>query len=322
MTRIKHIDGLRAIAIIAVVFYHAFPKTFPNGYLGVDYFLAISGFVISKKYFLDEDKFSFKEFWSKRITRLYPQMLACVGVCLPVAWMTMHPDHLENFSQSSIATLIGANNFLLYLAGGYWNFSNEFKPLFNTWSLGLEEQFYFLIAITFSFFQRFKISKEFIKKVFLLSFFISLIASGFGAIYFQSANYLLLIGRFWEFAIGIYAAYLAKKNLKWITNSITNICFLLIVIIPIAIPIETSRYAPNPFLLIPLIGVLVICASENKSVSTYLLSSKVFVYIGLSSYAIYLYHQPLLAFTRLNSFNGLNTLETFYLVLGSFLIGF
>ena len=95
MTRIKHIDGLRAIAIIAVVFYHAFPKTFPNGYLGVDYFLAISGFVISKKYFLDEDKFSFKEFWSKRITRLDPQMLAWVGVCLPVAWMTMHPDHLK-----------------------------------------------------------------------------------------------------------------------------------------------------------------------------------------------------------------------------------
>ena len=323
MTRIKHIDGLRAVAIIAVVLYHAFPKIFPNGYLGVDYFLVISGFVISKKYFVEiKENFSFKEFWSKRISRLYPQMLTCVGLCLPIAWMTMHPDHLENFSQSAIATLIGANNILLYLKGGYWNFSNELKPLFTTWSLGLEEQFYFLVAITFSFFQSFKISRELIKKIFLLLFFISLIASGFGAIYFQRANYLLLVSRFWEFAIGIYAAFLVKKNLYWITNSITNISFLVIVISSIGIPIETSRYAPNPFLLIPLIAVLVICVSENKSVSTYLLSSKVFVYIGLSSYAIYLYHQPMLAFAKLKTFNGLTNLETFYLVLLSFLLGF
>ena len=157
--------------------------------------------------------------------------------------MTMHPDHLENFSQSSIATLIGANNILLYLTVGYWDLANELKPLFTTWSLGLEEQFYFLIAISLSIFQSFKISRKSVRKLFLLFFFISLIASGYGAIYFQKANYLLLISRFWEFAIGIYAAFLAKKNLSWITNSITNICFLGIIIIAIGIPIETIRYA-------------------------------------------------------------------------------
>ena len=151
MRRIKHVDGLRTFAIVPVVLYHAFPSIFPNGYLGVDYFLVISGFVISKKYFTKPmEYFSLSDFWAKRISRLYPQLLTCIAICIPVSWFSMHPDHLENFSQSVIASVLGANNFLLHKTGGYWNLANELKPLFMTWSLGLEEQFYFLIAIAFA----------------------------------------------------------------------------------------------------------------------------------------------------------------------------
>ena len=84
MGRIKHVDGLRTFAIVPVVLYHAFPSIFPNGYLGVDYFLVISGFVISKKYFTKPiEYFSLRDFWAKRISRLYPQLLTCIAICIP-----------------------------------------------------------------------------------------------------------------------------------------------------------------------------------------------------------------------------------------------
>ncbi len=322
MSRIKHIDGLRAISILSVVFYHTFPSTFPNGYLGVDYFLVISGFVISKKYFIEpKQQFSMGEFFSKRISRLYPQLLACIALCTPIAWLTMSPDYLDDFGQSAIATLFGANNILLYLTGGYRNLINEFQPLYNTWSLGLEEQFYFLVAITFVIsYKCFK--TETLQKVFLILFILSCTASGFGSLYFKTANYLLLPTRFWEFLIGIYAAYLARQKPKWINNFATNLSFFAILTIPLAIPIKTLKYAPNPLFLIPLSAIAIICVSKNSSFSTKILSFKALVYIGLSSYSIYLYHQPLLAFVRLRTINEIKAQTAIILVIGAFLIGF
>ena len=322
MARIKHIDGLRAAAILPVVLYHAFPSTFPNGYLGVDYFLVISGFVISKKYFIHPtNHFSLRDFWTRRISRLYPQLLACVALCLPFAWAIMHPDHLENFSQSAIASLLGANNILLYLTGGYWNLANELKPLFATWSLGLEEQFYLLAAIAFAVSHK-CLKAEALRNIFHALFISSLIASAFGSLYFRTANYLLLPTRFWEFGIGIYAAYFALKGAKPISGWITNLSFFVIASLSLIMPIKTAIYAPNPLLLIPLLGIAIICASANNSIATRILSSKGFVYVGLSSYAIYLYHQPLLAFARLKAIDDLKTSALIVLVVGSFLVGF
>tara|TARA_B100001248_G_scaffold262667_1_gene260588 strand:+ start:4180 stop:6036 length:1857 start_codon:yes stop_codon:yes gene_type:complete len=322
VSRIKHIDGLRAVSIFSVVFYHAFPSVFPNGYIGVDYFLVISGFVISKKYFINSsEKFSLSKFWSKRISRLYPQLLCCIAFCIPVSWFTMHPDHLENFSQSAISSLLGINNILLYLTGGYWNLANDLKPLFTTWSLGLEEQFYFLIAIAFAIsHNRFK--SEIVQKIFLTIFISSIIASGFGTLYFRTANYLLLPTRFWEFSIGIYAAFISQEKQKWVTNWLTNLSFFMILVISIVFPIKTALYAPNPLFLIPLSAIAIICISSNMSISIRILSSKILVYIGLSSYSIYLYHQPLLAFSRLKAINDINISTSIVLVLVSFLIGF
>ena len=322
MARIKHIDGLRAAAILPVVLYHAFPLTFPNGYLGVDYFLVISGFVISKKYFIQPiNHFSLRDFWSRRISRLYPQLLACVALCLPFAWAIMHPDHLENFSQSAIASLFGANNILLYLTGGYWNLANELKPLFTTWSLGLEEQFYLLTAIAFAVSQKY-LKAEALRNMFHALFISSLIASAFGSLYFRTANYLLLPTRFWEFGIGIYAAYFALKGTKPISSWITNLSLFIITVLSLAIPLKTAIYAPNPLLIIPLLGIAIICVSANNSIATSILSSKGFVYVGLSSYAIYLYHQPLLAFARLRTVDDIKTSILIALVVGSFLVGF
>ena len=115
---------------------------------------------------------------------------------------------------------------------------------------------------------------------------------------------------------------LAREKPKWISNNLTNLSLLTILLISLAIPIKTITYAPNPLFLIPLSAVAIICISGNTSISTRILSSKSIVYTGLSSYAIYLYHQPLLAFARLRTINELKISTSIFLVLGSFLIGF
>jgi len=323
MSRIKHIDGLRAIAIFPVVLYHAFPAYFPNGYLGVDYFLVISGFVISKKYIIDSiDEFSFYSFWSRRFRRLYPQLLCCIFICLPIAWVTMHPDHLENFSQSSIASILGANNILLFITGGYWNLANELKPLFPTWSLGLEEQFYLLFAIILLSLQKFHNKKVLFFQIFAVLLFLSLVSSAFGAIYFQTFNYLLLPSRIWEFSLGIFASLFFSHRKYSPSSFLTNLSFVLIICFAFFFPFSTANYAPNPFLLFPLLAICLICISKANCIATYILSTRLVVYIGLSSYAIYLYHQPLLAFARLSSFNGPSNSTLSIIVFASFIVGF
>ena len=320
--RIKHIDGIRGISVIAVVLFHALPKLFPNGYLGVDYFLVISGFVISKKYFLfPEIEFSFFGFLKKRIERLYPQLLVCILICLPIAYISMQPDYLENFSQSVISTLFGVNNFLLSFTGGYWAVANKMKPLFNTWSLSLEMQFYLLAALIISITKN---RTKFIKPLFIVLILSSLFISSIGVFYFPKSNYLLLPSRIWEFLFGVVGAYIAsrieKNKINYLPIWLSNFSLIAIFIF-LMIPIQTIRYAPNPFMIFPLMFITFLCIENRSTLSLKILSLPPLTYIGLSSYAIYLYHQPILAFTRLTQFYELNSQILILLVAFSMLFG-
>lgn len=320
--RIKHIDGIRGISVIAVVLFHALPQLFPNGYLGVDYFLVISGFVISKKYFLYPDiEFSFFGFLKKRIKRLYPQLLVCILISLPVAYFSMQPDYLENFSQSVISTLLGVNNFLLSFTGGYWAVANKMKPLFNTWSLSLEMQFYLIAAIIISITKN---RAKYIKPLFIILILSSLFISSIGIFYFPRSNYLLLPSRIWEFLFGVVGAYIAsrieKNKISYLPIWLSNISFISIFIF-LLFPIETIRYSPNPFMIFPLIFITFLCIENRSTLSVKILSLPLLTYIGLSSYAIYLYHQPILAFTRLTQFYELNLQILILLIAISMLFG-
>jgi peptidoglycan/LPS O-acetylase OafA/YrhL len=225
--RISHIDGLRAVSIVAVVLFHAFPLLFPSGYLGVDYFLVISGYVISRKYFFDSaSEFNILDFWRRRISRLYPQLLTCILISTPFAFLLMQPDYFENFSQSVIATIFGANNILLYLTGGYWTIANEMKPLFTTWSLGLEEQFYLFSIVLIAFFG---LKSRRILICFSIIAIISFLICQYASVFYPRANFLLLPFRLWEFAIGIYAAYLASKSYR-VAPVIVNLSLFVILL--------------------------------------------------------------------------------------------
>ena len=143
------VDGLRAIAILPVMFFHTGLPNFKSGLIGVDIFFIISGYLITSLIYKEASnkKFSLKNFYLRRIRRLLPALFLMMVITIPISFYLMQPYHLENFGQSLVATSLMSNNFLLYLTTDYWSPYAEFKPLLHTWSLGLEEQFYLIYPI-------------------------------------------------------------------------------------------------------------------------------------------------------------------------------
>lgn len=307
--RIKHIDGLRGIAVISVILFHAFPEQFPNGFLGVDIFFVISGFAITlsciKRY--QKGLFTIQGFFGRRIIRIYPPLFVCVFLSSIFALFLFQPEHLENFFQSSFAALIGANNILLYLTGGYWTLDNHFKPLFHTWSLGIEEQFYFIYPLIFTIFissvKHLKLNELKIKLslVLLLLFSTSFFLSVFWYYTEFPGNYLLPFSRVWEFILGVTAALCIIDQNNPCKQVFSNVSFIvLLIFLSGLIPINAT-FAPSPLMLLPLAATACICMSKVGKFPRFILENSFIVYLGLASYSIYLYHQPILAFGRVIS---------------------
>ena len=143
------IDGLRAVSVIPVIFFHAGLEFFKGGFLGVDIFFVISGYLITLIILNDLDKgnFSLSKFYERRARRILPALFFVICCCVPFAYFWMLPDPLENFGQSVFATIFFANNVLLWMTSGYWDLASEFKPLIHTWSLAVEEQFYIVFPL-------------------------------------------------------------------------------------------------------------------------------------------------------------------------------
>lgn len=147
------IDGLRAVAVLQVLVFHAGFSIAKSGFIGVDVFFVISGFLITSILvrMQNDETFRFRDFYERRIRRILPALFSVILVSVPLAYFLMLPDDLENFGQSQIASVFSANNLLLWLTENYFSVRNEFKPLVHTWSLGLEEQFYLFYPLLFIF---------------------------------------------------------------------------------------------------------------------------------------------------------------------------
>lgn len=143
------IDGLRALAVLPVMLFHAGIQGFHGGHFGVDVFFVISGYLITSIIYSEQraGTFSLFAFYERRARRILPALYAVMLVCLPIACLLMLPDELENFGESLVATTLFSNNILLWLTSGYWALEVEFKPLLHTWSLGIEEQYYLLFPL-------------------------------------------------------------------------------------------------------------------------------------------------------------------------------
>ena len=333
----KEIDGIRALAVISVILFHAGFSAFSGGFFGVDIFFVISGYLITKVISeeLENGTFSLLNFYDRRIRRIIPALLFVVLCTLPFAWFIMIPQDLKEFSRSLISTPLFFSNFLFYLTSDYFATSAEFKPLIHTWSLAVEEQYYILFPLFLMLIWKFrkKWSIFLLSTIAIASFIIaknnSLTKPLFSFYLLQARAFEILIGciiaLFKNYQKDFFNKKLFSKAEKYKSNigkslSITGLAMMIYAILFF----DKNTQNPTLFALIPTIGTaLVLAFSNNNNFVGKFLSHKILSGIGLISYSAYLWHQPLFAFARLNTIdNNLSQIFLFILCLISFLLAF
>lgn len=294
----RDVDGLRAIAVLLVILYHA-KIGFPGGFLGVDIFFVISGYLITGILIRDiaAEKFSLLSFWTRRIRRILPASLAMIIVTLIIGIFFLLPKDILELSRSALASLAIAANFFFWRTTGYFDGSVELKPLLHMWSLSVEEQFYLLYPLYLMLFPPNNLLR---KSMFLAMFAGCLIVGLYGHAFHQSAAFYLLPCRAWELLLG-GALHLVPQNktLRPLQNNMLTCLGLSSILATSWIPHESwPRLLPPS--LIPCLGTCLILANTNdhKSWVGQLLSHKLPVFVGTISYSLYLWHWPILAYLK------------------------
>lgn len=294
------IDGLRAIAVLSVVGYHAFPDWLFGGFIGVDVFFVISGFLISSIILgnLERDSFNYMEFYVRRIKRILPALLLILVVSFGFGWYVLLPDEFHQLVKHVSAGAGFISNFILWDESGYFDNSADTKPLLHLWSLAVEEQFYIMWPLLLGFAWKRKWS--------FLTLTVGIaVASLVFNVYIVKSNpvaaFYSPLSRFWELMIGGVLAYLTlhkPQHLPQRPNWQSTIGLILIAIGLLLI--NTEREFPGYWATIPSIGAfLLISAGPRAWINRNLLGNRLMVWVGLISYPLYLWHWPLLAFSKI-----------------------
>tara|TARA_B110000444_G_scaffold241668_1_gene258286 strand:- start:682 stop:2628 length:1947 start_codon:yes stop_codon:yes gene_type:complete len=305
------IDGLRALAVLPVILFHAGFEWFSGGFVGVDVFFVISGYLITTIIISEmaEGKFSIVNFYERRARRILPALFFVMAACLPFAWMWLTANDLKDFGQSLIAVSTFSSNILFWFESGYFQPTAELKPLLHTWSLAVEEQYYIIFPIFLMLTWRLGI--KWILIFLSIVFIVSLGIAQWSAYNYPSASFFLLPTRGWELLIGVFAAFYLKYNTHLKSHSLNQALSLVGfgMIVYSIIAFDKNTPFPSVYALIPTIGtgLLILCAVPKTYVHK-LLSFKFIVGIGLISYSAYLWHQPLLAFARHRFFGEVSDL--------------
>ena len=294
------IDGLRAIAVIPVILFHAGISGFSGGFIGVDIFFVISGYLITSILIDDIEKgqFSLIGFYERRARRILPALFLVMLACIPFAWMWMLPSSLKDFSQSIIATNLFSSNILFWRESGYFDSIAEKKPLLHTWSLAVEEQYYIIFPL-FLFFA-WRRSEKHVFRITVAFALCSFLLSEWGWRNYTTANFFLSPTRAWELLAGSITAYHVRRCGIQSNNALS--CLGLLGIFLGVILFSDSTPIPSVFALLPVVSVvLLVIYTDSKTWVGRLLSTQILVGVGLISYSAYLWHQPLFAFARIRS---------------------
>lgn len=298
----REIDGLRALAVLPVILFHAGFETFSGGYVGVDVFFVISGYLITA-IILDElvqGQFSIINFYERRARRILPALFFVVFTCIPFAWFWLLPSDMNDFSKSIVAVSFFASNILFWRDSGYFDTAAEFKPLLHTWSLAVEEQFYVILPIFLML--SWKLGKRWILITLGLVFFASLAMAHWAAYAKPAAAFYLLATRGWELLIGVFAAcYLSQTNRKDLAKGSDDFAGWVGIGLIFYAVFSYDKTTPYPsfYALAPTLGavLVILFANQQTSVGKFI-GNKAFVGVGLLSYSAYLWHQPLFSFYR------------------------
>lgn len=299
------IDGLRALAVIPVILFHAGFDWFSGGFVGVDVFFVISGYLITSILITERQagRFSVLSFYERRARRILPALFLVMLACLPVAWLWMTPLQLESFSQSLMAVPVFGSNFLFWRITGYFDSDAEEHPLLHTWSLGVEEQYYILFPVILLLLWRLG-SKRLVWLIALMAVISLWLSQWLLGVGFEDSSFFLAPPRAWELLIGSMLALVMGQQSPAVqvrtgfANALA-VVGLALIIVSVAV-YEQSTQFPGVRALLPTVGTaLVIGFGREQTLVARLLSIKWIVGIGLISYSAYLWHQPLFAFARI-----------------------
>jgi peptidoglycan/LPS O-acetylase OafA/YrhL len=314
------IDGLRAVAVLSVVGFHAFPNAVKGGFIGVDIFFVISGYLISTIVFssLERDRFSIVDFYNRRIRRIFPALIAVMVASLIFGWFTLFADEYRQLGKHITAGAAFLANIALYRESGYFDNAAETKPMLHLWSLAVEEQFYIFWPLMLVFVRRYNWSfLPITGALAMLSFAVNLYLLTWS----QSAAFYWPISRFWELMIGGLLAYAALHKPEFLNGnshaqSIVGAALLGIGLLLI----NKDKPFPGWWTLLPTLGAaLMISAGSATWFNKNVLSNKALVWVGLISYPLYLWHWPLLSFTNIIGGNSPSNLLILFAVALAFL---
>lgn len=288
------IDGLRALAILPVLWFHSDIRGVPGGFTGVDTFFVISGYLITLIIHREVSRrtFTFSHFYKRRLRRIAPAFLVVLSVVTVAAYMLLLPYELVEYAHSTIAAMSMVSNVYFWKTGGYFTLSEAITPLLHTWSLGIEEQFYLLFPAAVIVAERLRVVKPMVAILAVLSFGLSLIMTPRS----PAAAFYLLPTRSWELMIGAALAVdliaVPKRH-----SGYAGICGIALLLIS-AFAISESDPFPSWRAIIPALGAALVIGSPPLALAGRLLSHPALVYMGRRSYSLYLWHWPVFVFLR------------------------
>jgi peptidoglycan/LPS O-acetylase OafA/YrhL len=296
------IDGLRAISVLAVILFHAGIYPLGGGFVGVDVFFVISGYLITShiRADIESNAFSVRNFYDRRARRILPALVVVIGVTAPLAWAWLLPQDLKSFSQSVVATSLFASNVYFWRTTDYFSQQSELRPLLHTWSLAVEEQFYVLYPLLLVLLARF--GKPGTRWAVLALAVVSWVATYFIAKSDPTSAFYFLHTRAWELLAGACVALMvAGQPLEPAASPLrSGAATLGLVFIAISIFSGSDRSTANQaLLLVPVLGTcLWLAFGHRDSIAGRFLVWKPLVAIGLISYSAYLWHQPVFSLIK------------------------
>ncbi len=319
------VDGLRAVAVLSVVFCHA-GFGFPGGYIGVDVFFVISGFLIAGLIYkeLRQGTFTLANFWERRVRRILPALLVVTVVTMIAGWFILMPDAYLSLGKSVVGLALLGSNVQFWRDTNYFESAAEEKPMLHTWSLSVEEQFYLFVPLFLLILAR----KSQLHRAFLLLAAAAILSFGvsiYGSHRYPTATFYLLPTRAWELFAGALLAFFPDKwfavSARW--KEAAAVLGMALILIPCFVYDHETRF-PGLTALPPVLGTALVIWSGTLSTQFPLLSRvlawRPVVFIGLISYSLYLWHWPMLSFSRYQSIKTLPGLDRLILVLVSVVV--